>query len=91
MDLQKVAEKAASIVDMLAPVAETLDPALAPALTIAQKVVHGVIAGVPEAIALYNQIKSGSQPTPEQLIQFEADYEDAYQQLQADIRAKLGG
>ncbi len=89
MDWEALARQAASVVTALAPVVETLDPALAPAIAIGVKVVQGAIAAEPTAVALYEQIKSGTPPTQTQLQQFEAAYEDSYQQLQADIRAKL--
>lgn len=89
MPLETIVSDVSSVVGALAPIAETLDPALAPAIAIGVKIVQGVLSAEPTAVALYNQIKAGTPPTADQLKQFQADYETAYQQLQADISTKL--
>ncbi len=84
-----VANVAGEVVKLLEPIAAAAVPGAAEAIAIGTKIVQGVIAAEPTAVALYEQIKSGTPPTPAQLQQFEADYEDAYQTLRRDIAARL--
>lgn len=77
-------------VNVLAPLVEAADPALGVSVGIISKVVAGVAAAEPSAVALYNRLTSGQPVTPEELKQFASDYEAAYQQLNADINVKLG-
>jgi hypothetical protein len=89
--LDNIVADVTTVVSALAPIAETLDPALAPAIAIGTKIVQGVLATEPTAVALYNQLKAGTPPTAAQLTQFQSAYESAYQKLNADIAAKLAG
>lgn len=50
---------------------------------------QGVLAGVPEAIALYDQFQTAAPPTTDQLAAYAADEDSAYAKLMADIAAKL--
>lgn len=88
-DWTSVANNVAQIVTVLAPFAKAAAPGSAAAIDIATKVIQGVIAAEPTAIALYNSIKNGAVPTPEELKQFSGAYEASYQKLKADIAAKL--
>jgi hypothetical protein len=87
--LDDITKGVTTVVDVLAPVASVAFPQAAVAIAIGSKIIQGVIAAEPTAIALFNQIKGGTPPTPAQLAQFSADYETAYQKLNADIAAKL--
>lgn len=93
MNLTKIAETVSQLVSAAAPVIEAGATAFAPeasaAIGITEKVLIGVLAEVPQAVALYNQIVNGTPPTPEQLAQFEASYEADYQKTKADIAAAL--
>lgn len=85
----EIAKDASAIINVLTPVLEDASPAASSAISAAAKVAQGVLAEEPAAVALYDQIKSGATPTGAQMQQFAADYESAYQQLNADIAAKL--
>lgn len=89
MNWTDIASKVSAAVDALAPLAEALVPEAAAAVEIGQKIIQGVIDEEPTAIALYNQIVSGTPPSAAQLQQFSSDYEDSYQKLAADIKAKI--
>lgn len=78
-----------SVVTALAPIAAAVEPNLAAGIVLGQKIVLGALALEPEAVQLYNSIISGVTPTAGQLAQFSSNYEAAYQQLDADIKAKL--
>jgi len=84
-----VATVVGDVVTLLTPIAEAALPGAAEAIALGTKIVQGVLSAEPTAVALFNQIKSGTPPTVTQLQQFEADYEASYQQLRADIAAKL--
>lgn len=75
------------------PIVETIVAAAFPgAGTIAAaalKVAQGVAAGVPQAIALYEQFQTATPPTTEELTAYAADENGAYAQLMADIDARL--
>lgn len=73
-----------TIVGIVFPGAETT-------ASLALKIAQGVLAGVPEAIALYEQFKAGTPPTQEELDAYIADENSAYAKLMADIDAKLAG
>jgi hypothetical protein len=93
MDLNQVAQTVSQIVTASAPVIDAVVAVAAPeaaaAVGIAEKVIQGVIAEVPEAQALYNQIKSGTPPTAFELAQFESAYETDYQKTKADLAAAI--
>lgn len=87
--LTQIANTTGEVVSALAPLITALAPGAAEAVSIGVKIVQGVIAGVPEAIALFDQIKSGTPPTPDQLKAFSDQYEADYQALHADIQERL--
>lgn len=89
LDWATIAADAGKVVAALAPIAESALPGASAAIALGAKIVQGVMDAEPTAVALFNQIKSGTPPTPEQLQQYASDYETAYQKLNADIAAQL--
>lgn len=89
IDWSKITSIVSQGVTVLAPLVEAADPALGVAVGIISKVVAGAVAEEPVALDLFNRLKSGAPVSPAQLAQFASDYEAAYQQLNADINAKL--
>ena len=75
------------------PIAETIIGVLAPeagaAAATAFAITKGVIAGIPEAEALWAQFQSGTPPTQDQLDAYAATEQSAYDQVMSDIAAKL--
>lgn len=86
---ETVAQTAMDVVTALTPFVTAFAPGASEGLAIGVKIAQGVLAEVPAAISLFEQIKSGTPPTPEQIKAFENDYEAAYQTLRAEIAAKL--
>ncbi len=86
-------DQVADVFDQALPVAAAIATALAPeaaaAIAIGLKIGQGVAAGVPEAEALWAQFQSGTPPTQDQLDAYAASEQTAYDQLMADIKAKL--
>jgi len=78
-----------AIVRTLEPIVGLAIPGISSALSIGTKIIQGVIDNEPIAVSLYNRIKSGEVPTPAELQKYAADYETAYQKLNASILAKL--
>lgn len=66
-------------------VVDALFPGAAPAAAIGVKIAQGVLAGVPEAQALYNQFQSGDTPTTAQLDAYATAEDGAYAKLMADL------
>jgi len=89
IDWNSIASTVGNVVSALAPIAETAIPAAAPAISIATKIIQGVINEEPTAVALYQQITGGTPATPTQLQQFATAYEASYQKLNADIETQL--
>lgn len=87
--VDEIAVAVSAVVSTLAPIAETAFPEAAAALAIGTKIVQGVLAAEPTAVALYKQIMGGTVATPAQLNDFAAAYEASYQKLNADIAAKM--
>lgn len=85
----EIAQTVADLVNAAAPIIGALAPEAAPALSIAEKILHGVIAAEPVAISLYSRITSGDVPSSAELQQFAVAYETSYQRLKADIARKL--
>lgn len=86
---EEIAADVSTVVGVFAPVVAMAVPPAAAAITLGAKIVQGAIAFEPTALRLYNQIVNGTPVTPQQLAQFELDYEASYQKLDADIKAKL--
>lgn len=87
LDWSSIATFTAEAVSLLAPLVAIAEPEAAAGINIAAKILIGVLDGVPEAIAIWNRIKSGEQPTQQELIDYANSYEAAYQQLNTDIAA----
>ena len=83
---QSITSEVVSVVSALASLAV---PGAGPAISLGTKIVQGVIAEAPAAIALFEQIKSGKTPTPAELKSFADAYEADYQALHADIQQRL--
>lgn len=88
-DWAALAAQVNNLVVAAEPAIDMVAPGAGSALHIAESIFQGAIAGAPTAIALVNQITSGTPATPAQLQQYSADYEASYQKLKADIAAKL--
>ena len=82
--LDSVVSTVSTIVNLAAPVAS-----LIPGASIAIAILKGVLAEEPNAVALYNQITSGTPPTAAQLATYASNDDAAYTQLNADITAAL--
>lgn len=78
-----------AIIGAIGPVLDVASPAVGAAITVASKVIAGVAAAEPTAVALYDQITSGTLPTAADLQAFAASYEGAWQKLNADIAVQL--
>lgn len=78
-----------TVVGAVAPIVAAVDPSLSIAVSIGQKIVQGLISAEPMAVSLYNQIVAGTPPTAAQLASYSLSYEADYQQLNADINAKM--
>lgn len=85
----QIASGVSDVVVTLSPIIAAVAPEAAVGISIGMKIVQGVIAAEPMAVALYEQIMGGTQPTAEQLAEYANSYEVAYQQLNADINEKL--
>jgi len=84
-----IAEYVGDFVGAVVPIIEAADPAAAIAIGLGEKILQGVLAGVPEAVSLFNDIKNGATPTADELQRYAANYEASYQQLKADINAQI--
>lgn len=85
-DISKVIS---TVVTVLSPIASPVVPGAAAAIAIGTKIIQGVIAAEPTAVALFNRIKSGEQVSAAELQQYASDYEAAYQQLAKNIADRL--
>jgi hypothetical protein len=84
-----IATDAGDVVAALAPLVALAAPGASAAISIGVKIIQGVIAAEPTAVALYNQIQDGTPATAAQLQTFASDYETSYQKLNTDIAVKL--
>lgn len=84
-----IVDEVSMFVSLVAPIIEIAAPGSSAAIGIGSKILQGVLAAEPSAVALYDQIKSGAPVSEDDLHKFAADYEDAYQQLNADIAAQI--
>lgn len=93
IDWDKVAQGVNTFVTAAAPFVDAGIAAFAPeaavAVSLGEKIITGVMAEEPAAKALYNQISSGTPPTPDQLQELEANYEADYQKTKADIAVQI--
>lgn len=86
---EQVIDTISSVVSALAPLVAIADPAAAAGVALGAKIIQGVIAAEPTARALFEQITNGGTPSAADVATFAQQYEDAYQQLNADINAAL--
>lgn len=86
---ENIAQTVGTVVTALAPIVSAVVPGAAAAIAIGTKIVQGVIAAEPTAVALFNRIKSGEQVTAAELQQYASDYEAAFQMLAKDLSDKL--
>lgn len=93
MDWSKILSQVSAIVTAAEPIVNAGVAAFAPeasaGLSIAEKLLQGVAAGAPTAVALVSQITSGTPLTQAQVQAFEAEYATDYAQTKADITAAL--
>lgn len=89
IDWEAIASEATAALKLIEPILTAADPAAGAALTVAEKIAQGVLAAEPVAVALFDQIKSGKIPTPDELKAAMDAYETSYQTLRSDIAAKL--
>lgn len=87
-DIQAVAAAFGKIIPVVETVGAVLVPGAGPALATAISIAKGVVAGVPEALDLYEQFQSDTPPTQEQLDAYAAGEDAAYEKLIADISAR---
>lgn len=76
-------------VTILAPIAEAAVPEAAAGIAIADKIIAGLIAAEPTAVALVEQIQAGTPPTQTQMSEYYANYQADDDALNADIAAHL--
>jgi hypothetical protein len=74
-----------SVFAAISSVIGILDPEAVGIIDIVAKILAGVTAAEPTAISLYQSLTSSVPPTAEQLQQYAANYEAAYQQLNTDL------
>ncbi len=87
--LDEIIDAAEKALPLVGSIVGALVPAAGPAAAVAVKIAQGVMAGVPEAEALWARFQSGDIPTQEELDAYAATENAAYDQLMAHIRAKL--
>lgn len=88
-DWNKIADGVVKGVDVLAPVIAAAMPEAAAIAAIINKIVDGLAAAEPAAIALYEQIKSGTPPTTTQLAAYYATYQADDDALKVAIQQHL--
>lgn len=76
-------------VQFIAPLVAAAVPGVGVAVLMVAKIIDGVEKGLPSAVALWNDMQAGIQPTPQQMQQYFDDYEMAYQNLDAAIKEQL--
>lgn len=82
---------AAQALAVAAPIAETIVEVMFPgagsAVVTALKIAAGLAAKAPQAEALFEQFKSGQEPTQAELDAYADDEDGSYNRLMADIAA----
>lgn len=89
MNWTAISQEVANGVNLIAPFASALAPEAAPAILIINRIIQGAVAAEPAAVALVQQIQSGTIPTQTQLAQYYAQYQADDDALKADIDAHL--
>jgi hypothetical protein len=87
--IQSVADAIGKALPVIETVAAVLAPEAAGAVATAIAVAKGVIAMEPQALALWERFQSGTPPTQDELDAYAATEQAAYDQVTADIQAKL--
>lgn len=78
-----------TVLSVLGPIASAALPGAGVAIGIGSKIIAGVLAAEPTAVALFNQIKNGTPATQAQLQQFIDENDAANAKTDADIDAAL--
>lgn len=93
MNWDNIAAQVSNFLNAAAPlvngVVATFAPEASAGLSISEKLLQGVIAAEPTAVALVQQVANGTPLTGAQIAAFEANYETDYQKTKADIAAAL--
>lgn len=87
--LEQISSVLSLVLTSLAPVVSAAAPASAVAIGIGLKIINGVLAAEPAAVALYKQITSGTPVTAAQLQQYIDENDAANAKTDADIDAAL--
>lgn len=88
-NVNTIADTVANAIPIIQTIIGVLAPEAIPAFTVASNVYKGLVAALPEAESLWTQIQSGTAPTDAQLQEYEAAELTAYDQVMADIQAKI--
>ena len=83
--MTNIVSTVSSIFGAIGSVIGVLDPAATDVIDIVGKILSGVSAAEPTAVSLYQSLTSSVPPTAEQLANFAASYEAAYQKLNTDL------
>lgn len=87
--IQSVADAIGKIIPVFETVGAVLAPEAAAAFATATAIAKGVVALEPEALALWDRLQSSNPPTQDELDAYAATEQGAYDQVIADIQAKL--
>lgn len=87
--LPSIIKTLSTVLSVLSPIVQAAAPGAAVAVAIGQKIIAGVLAAEPTAVALYNQIMGGTPPSAAQLQQFIDENDAANMKTDADIDAAL--
>jgi len=90
IDWDVVAAKVSEGVSALAPIAETLAPEAAPAISIITKIITGLAAAEPTALAFVRQVQSGTPLTSTQLQQYYESYKTDDDAFKAELDKQIG-
>lgn len=92
MDISSLISSVANAVKTLAPLVETavdiVDPAAAAIVNAAGDILVGVAKGEPNAVAVFDKIKSGAPYTDEEIAADMAEYDADYQKAVVEAEAK---
>jgi hypothetical protein len=85
--LDTVASVASQAITVLAPIVSVLVPGAGVGIIIGAKIIQGLLDNEPTALALYNQIVSGTPVTPDQLTEYIGKYHADDGKLNVDLEA----
>ena len=86
-DFEKLAAEVSAVISAVTPVVDVLAPGASKIVNIATGVLKAAVAGGHDAVALINQIKSGTPVTADQMAALDAAYDQAEARLEADAAA----